>query len=240
MKNILKQVKAIIFDVDQTLIDVINMAEIYSACLAEHNINVPADDKLDKSLHEAWKKVRDNYLCIASDYQTNSNKEKEFWREYAWILCSFYQIPSDFDSFFESVYQAFAKGSTRKITPGVISFIEDAKSMNKSIAALTNNDARTINVLEELGIKNLFDHVAIASEIGWKKPSAKSFEITANFLNLSPADCLYIGNSIELDYLGAKNAGMHAFLFDIDGQAKNNSIDHFFNDFNKLRELLLR
>ena len=120
MKNILQSVKAIILDVDQTLIDVADMAELYSASFAKFGVQVPADKELDKYLHEAWKKIRPRYLCEDSGYQTDCKREKETWKEYTRILCTFYEEPKNFDDFFENTYQAFADGSSRIIIPGVI------------------------------------------------------------------------------------------------------------------------
>ena len=238
MKDILNSVKAIILDVDQTLIDVVNMAELYSISFSKFGVQAPADRELDKFLHEAWKQIRPRYLCEDTGYKTDCIREKETWKEYTKILCTFYEEPKDFDTFFEDIYLAFAHGSSRSITPGVIDFIKKSKELGKSIGALTNNDSRTLTVMNDLDIAKYFDHVAIACEIGWKKPSAESFKLTAEMLNLSVSDCVYIGNSIELDYLGAKNAGMQSVLFDISNNPLPNSIKHSFKDFSELTKLL--
>ena len=92
--------------------------------------------------------------------------------------------------------------------------------------------------MKDLDIEKYFDYVAIACEIGWKKPSAESFKLTAKMLNLSVSECLYIGNSIELDYLGAKNAGMKSFLFDLGQDPVPETVEHSFKEFELLSKLL--
>jgi FMN phosphatase YigB (HAD superfamily) len=36
-------------------------------------------------------------------------------------------------------------------------------------------------------------------------------------MKADPADCLYVGDVYSVDYVGARNAGMQAVLFDVAG-----------------------
>ncbi|MEZ4753558.1 MAG: HAD family hydrolase [Bdellovibrionota bacterium] len=238
MKDILQSAKAIIFDVDQTLIDVADMGSLYSASFAKFGVQAQPGKELDDYLHEAWKQIRSQYLCKDTSFKTDCKREKETWKDYTRILCSYYKEPRDFENFFEDIYNAFAHGSSRIVTPSVIEFITKAKGLGKKIGALTNNDGRTLTVMHDLNIAKYFDCVAIACEIGWKKPSVESFQLTAEILNLPVSDCLYIGNSIELDYEGARNAGMQAILFDLQESPVPEAVQYNFSNFSELAKLL--
>ena len=58
------------------------------------------------------------------------------------------------------------------------------------------------------GLASYFSPIVISDAIGIAKPNTDIFAKAASMVNRSVADCIYIGNSYELDYLGAKNAGM--------------------------------
>jgi 2-haloalkanoic acid dehalogenase type II len=64
--------------------------------------------------------------------------------------------------------------------------------------------------LETLGIRNFFECIVISEEFGHRKPDPEIFLEAVRQLSREPDECVYIGNLLETDVLGAKNAGMKA------------------------------
>jgi putative hydrolase of the HAD superfamily len=64
----------------------------------------------------------------------------------------------------------------------------------------------------------LLDDLIISSEVGWRKPAPKFFEAVCQRLACEPGQILFIGDSIENDYAGARSAGMRALLIDAAGR----------------------
>lgn len=60
------------------------------------------------------------------------------------------------------------------------------------------------------GLRHYFLHCLGTEKCGALKPSAHSFQILAEKLELHPSQILYVGNSIFSDIRGAKNVGMRA------------------------------
>ena len=58
------------------------------------------------------------------------------------------------------------------------------------------------------------DHVAIGEETGFSKPLAQSYHAIVDHFSLGRADALMVGDSPELDYDGALQAGLQALLLD--------------------------
>jgi len=64
--------------------------------------------------------------------------------------------------------------------------------------------------LEAMGLRDLFVCVVLSEEIGIRKPDPRIFLRAALLLHRQPQECLYVGDSYANDVIGAKNAGMRA------------------------------
>lgn len=67
--------------------------------------------------------------------------------------------------------------------------------------------------LQKLGLLDLFDFVVSSEEAGTEKPDPAFFRFCAQRAELDPRDCLFIGDSLKGDVLGAENAGMQALWY---------------------------
>ena len=62
---------------------------------------------------------------------------------------------------------------------------------------------------ESLGISSLFSSVAVSNKVGYRKPQREIFEIACNALNLSPEEAIFVGDNPIADIQGAKEVGMY-------------------------------
>ncbi len=46
-----------------------------------------------------------------------------------------------------------------------------------------------------------------SSNFGWRKPNERIFLETARLLDVAPAECVYVGDTISRDISGARRAG---------------------------------
>lgn len=89
-----------------------------------------------------------------------------------------------------------------------------------------------------LGIHDLFDGILISSDHGCKKPDERFFQILSERYGLLPEESLMIGNDMETDIAGAKQAGMDSFYIHsaISPQTQRNSdIKHNCADYSMAR-----
>jgi len=68
--------------------------------------------------------------------------------------------------------------------------------------------------LKATGLADSVDHVAIGEETGFSKPSPRAFQMVLDRFSVAAADALMVGDSPELDYDAALNAGLGALLLD--------------------------
>jgi HAD superfamily hydrolase (TIGR01509 family) len=79
-----------------------------------------------------------------------------------------------------------------------------------SIAVISNADGRIDAVLRRCGICD-------SGNVGHEKPHPAIFAAALREMKADPAESLYVGDVFSVDYVGARNAGMQAVLFDVAG-----------------------
>lgn len=96
--------------------------------------------------------------------------------------------------------------------------------------------------LEKLQMLPFFDFIVSSEEVNVEKPHRKLFLTCAMKAGVSPEECLFIGDSLKKDILGAKNAGMKALWFCPDAEQaaqhpETESISHFGQLTKRLTEM---
>jgi len=85
------------------------------------------------------------------------------------------------------------------------------------LAVISNADGKIDAVLSRCGIAGCFRSVTDSGVVGHEKPHPAIFEAALRAMNAAPAESLYVGDVYSVDYVGARNAGMDAVLFDVAG-----------------------
>ncbi len=71
--------------------------------------------------------------------------------------------------------------------------------------------------LTTLGVRDHFENVVCAVELGIAKPEAGAFLHVCEALGLAPAEVAYVGDDREVDGVGARDAGLRSVWVDRDG-----------------------
>ncbi|HEV2467906.1 MAG TPA: HAD family hydrolase [Candidatus Sulfotelmatobacter sp.] len=90
-----------------------------------------------------------------------------------------------------------------------------------SIAVISNADGKIDAVLRRCGICDCFASITDSGNVGHEKPHPAIFAAALREMKADPADSLYVGDVYSVDYVGARNAGMQAVLFDVAGAYRN-------------------
>jgi putative hydrolase of the HAD superfamily len=93
-----------------------------------------------------------------------------------------------------------------------------------SIAVISNSDGRIDAVLRRCGICDCFNCITDSGVVGHEKPHPAIFAAALRKMKADPADSLYVGDVYSVDYIGARNAGMDAVLFDLAGAYKGRDL----------------
>jgi len=97
----------------------------------------------------------------------------------------------------------------RAMRPDVPSVLEAIQKMGLKIGLISNvnSHGQVPANLELYGIRKYFDPVVLSSEYGRRKPDPAIFHYAARLANVPASQCVYIGDRIVRDILGAKRAG---------------------------------
>lgn len=85
------------------------------------------------------------------------------------------------------------------------------------IAVISNADGKIEQVLEQCGIHDCFVSITDSGILGHEKPHPAIFAAALESLKVEAESALYVGDFYSVDYLGARQAGMGAMLFDVAG-----------------------
>jgi putative hydrolase of the HAD superfamily len=104
---------------------------------------------------------------------------------------------------------------------------------------LTNGFLETQNIkINSSGIENYFDEIVNSESCGYLKPDKKIFDYTLNKIKAACHDCLMIGDDLEADVIGAKNAGIDHIYFNPKKEKHNETVTHEISCLSELMTIL--
>ena len=205
--------KLVLFDGDDTLYRVRgSVGLIYSEELSNFGLKISAHE-IDRIVPKVWKEFEAIYLNHAGDSVTSQAEEEQRWYQFVQMVLRTLKVDLDSRAYFKAVYERFSRGASRELLPGATEILNWVRSQGFSTGLLTNNDRRIKQVVNELGLEPLLNHVLVSAELGFKKPSKNCFEEVSNRTKISAKEIVYVGDSLELDYFAAKAAEWDAVWF---------------------------
>jgi REG-2-like HAD superfamily hydrolase len=168
---------------------------------------------------------RDWWKCVVSATITDVMKKTEH--------------PSNLETshverYFRHVYQSFSCPKSYFVYPDTWELLSYLKSSHPSVklGIITNSPFRTIE--STLPVVNLHSHFLTSiccRDHGIMKPDPRIFQLAFQEMQFydpllkSPDQVLFVGNHLEYDYYGAKNAGYQSILIDRDGEYHDQTVE---------------
>ncbi|MCK5052104.1 MAG: HAD family phosphatase [Candidatus Cloacimonetes bacterium] len=209
--------KAIIFDLDGTLIDSMGIwIQIDKEYLEMRNIPVPDDLFKDVETGNSFKEI-----C-------------QYFKDKFNLPDSIEEIGAEWTGMVEKHYK-----SDVKLKPNAKELIKYLSMNNVKIAIGTSNTKYlTETVLRANGVLNFFDSIVAGCEDIKGKPFPDIFLKAAEEINVTPGDCLVIEDTLH-GVLAAHNGGMDAFaIFDDNDTHEVNAIrneaDYYADNFKEI------
>jgi HAD superfamily hydrolase (TIGR01509 family) len=103
-----------------------------------------------------------------------------------------------------------------QILPGTRDALDRLRNEYR-IAVISNADGKIDAVLRRCGIVDCFESITDSGNVGQEKPHPSIFEAALGEMKAEAAESLYVGDVYSIDYIGARQAGMQAVLFDVAG-----------------------
>ena len=216
-----EHIRAVLFDAVGTLLHPVpNVAEVYAAAGRRHG-----------SRHDvASIQARFGQALARHDNhsETNEQRERERWRKI--VTEVFDDVTEDPELLFTELWQYFAKPTHWQLYEDVLPIWSLLHQRNMIVGVASNFDARLETICRGIHPLDELDHVFCSSVVGFPKPCPEFFGYVSRELRLQPNELLMVGDSLENDIEGARDAGWQAIWIQRDGAAHEGSVITLLTD----------
>lgn len=120
----------------------------------------------------------------------------------------------DVDRFRRRVRSAMSEIEfTRSALPEVPEILDHIKGRGYRLAVISNNDGRTEEKCEEVGIRQYFDYVFDSTNLGLVKPDRAIFKYALQKFGISPDQAVHVGDMYGTDVMGGMDAGLDVIWY---------------------------
>ncbi len=217
-------VRALLFDVNGTLIDIETdewMEEAYRAIghyLTYQGISLRRGE------------VRDLYFRIMKEqFAASREKYPEFdvvavWRELLRRYSTAYtrsltQEKLDQMPLFLAELQRGISRRRLVAFPGTQEILAQLKTSYRLAVVSDAQSAYGLPELRAVGLADYFAPIVISGDYGYRKPDTRLFQTALTQLQVCPEEAIFIGDDRFRDVMGARQAGMRTILFCPNGNA---------------------
>ena len=101
-----------------------------------------------------------------------------------------------------------------RLLPGAVETLDDLKRKGYPLHLITNGFEATQHLkMQSAGIQHYFDEVVTSESAGRPKPHQQIFQYALDKTGCLAVDALMIGDALEIDVLGAQQAGMDSVYY---------------------------
>lgn len=210
----LTNIRAVVFDVVGTLIHLEPPAAwVYAAVGARYGSRL-AVEAIAGRFAAAFR--REEEADRATGWRTSEERERQRWRTIVGRVL--HDVP-DPEACFAELFEHFSRPAAWRLDAEVPALLDQLAGRGYALGLASNYDGRLRRVLAGLPMLRRITHQIISSEVGWRKPAAGFFAAVGRAVALPLNKILYVGNTWENDYEGARAAGLAALLLDPHGRA---------------------
>jgi len=206
------EVKAIFFDAADTLFYIKGgVGYVYWSVAKKYGAN-STPDQIEKAFGKAFRSAPPLTFSGVSSNERKVN-EKRWWFNVVKNVFTEVGMFSNFEDYFNELFETF-RTNAWELFPETKEVLSTIKKRELKLGIISNFDTRVYDVCTDLGIIDYFDKIVISSEAGFAKPSQEIFNRALNEMGISATNSLHIGDSLELDFYGARSVGINALLLD--------------------------
>jgi len=204
-------IRAVLFDLGGTLEDVWFDETIQRTALKEFlkllKERIDCPDLTEENLYTRLTKGMAHYKTWRETRQREMDPEGVFRT----FVLKGIPIPADIPvDFWETLaFHYESRFFYRELRPETPTVLEALKKGSLKLGVISNIMSRSLvpHRLKTCGIEHYFDVVLTSSTFGIRKPNPAIFLKAVELLKMSPAEAIYIGDTLSRDVAGARRAG---------------------------------
>ncbi len=126
-------------------------------------------------------------------------------------------VPAD-DELLDALHRNFKANYRNDILPCVEGVLRELSGRYK-VALLSNTMSdQPRELLMEAGLDGYFDLIVCSRDTGVRKPNPEIFRLVLSGLGVEPGEAVHVGDSVEADMYGARDAGVTGIWIRSPGQ----------------------
>jgi len=206
------KIMAVLFDMGNTLIkyDYESPEEVFHRILLSLNISKSLDN-----IKEAFLSAKNEARDVGLPSYFGKMECEEYWNRWDSLVLKHLGIAEhvELGKIVQSRWFDFLDCT---FYPEVREVLLELRRRGLKVGVISNGYEEEIAfVVEKAGLeKTTFDIIVGVDTIKKAKPDQDIFKYASSKLNVKPEETIFVGDSVELDYEGAENAGIHAVLID--------------------------
>ena len=213
------KIKAVLFDLGNTLVKTWNSEVTYKNVLASLGI-----DRSIEELEKAIAKTEEEFK--ESNYRSRYGEVSytEYWERWDAQVLTHLGVSGE-ENLARQVKARWFDHANCVAYPEAVVTLNRLKQMDLKLGLISTAYEEDINaILERSGLeKRLFDIVVGVNTIKKEKPHPDVFRHALSKLNIEPSEALFVGDHIDNDYRGAKAVGIHALLIEREGKSTDDT-----------------
>jgi putative hydrolase of the HAD superfamily len=213
------KIKAVLFDLGNTLVKTWNSEVTYKNVLASLGI-----DRSIEELEKAIAKTEEEFK--ESNYRSRYGEVSytEYWERWDAQVLTYLGVSGE-ENLARQVKARWFDHANCVAYPEAVVTLNRLKLMDLKLGLISTAYEEDINaILERSGLeKRLFDIVVGVNTIKKEKPHPDVFRHALSKLNIEPSETLFVGDHIDNDYRGAKAVGIHALLIEREGKSTDDT-----------------
>lgn len=231
----MKTYKHIFFDLDHTIWDFESNSQKALQQIFEK-------EKLDEQGIHTFKEFHDTYKPInnkfwAKYHHGHATKEEVRLNRFSNTLLTFGIQDRALAERMAESYVTLSPKMTALFPDAieVLNYLQNKYSLH----LITNGFAEVQWIkIENCGLKSFFKHIIISEEVGTQKPDKQIFEIAIHRAFTAPEECIMIGDNINTDIRGAKNAGIDQVYFNPNKQRVPEPVTYHIATWLQMKDFL--
>ena len=144
-----------------------------------------------------------------SDSTSSEELDRSRWQQLVFDV-----LETDCTAIFDDLWQHFAEPAHWRLYDDVALTWSWLEQQGYRLVIGSNFDARLLGIVSQLPPIHTAEQVFVSSQMGYRKPGPEFFRRIESALESSGERMLMVGDSLEADFKGAKNAGWQALLLD--------------------------
>jgi 2-haloalkanoic acid dehalogenase type II len=201
-------IKAVLFDLGNTLVKLWIPETVYHSILTSFKINRSIEE-----IREALVKAQKDSERLKYEQLFGKIPYEEYWNKRDGLLLRHLGLPLD-RKLLKKIQTRWFDYAECPLFPDVNPVLSKLRERGLKMGIISTGYEQDIEAItQKTGLqKELFEVIVGADTLKKTKPDPEVFKYALTKLKVKPQETLFVGDEIDADYRGAQNAGIHALL----------------------------